>query len=192
VFKVMGDNGFSVDYHTPVAGGGDRWLAVGPFSHGVVPTTIVTWTGAYLSDAGVWVNASSAKAGKTDLLPVDIDAVLEEVVRLPITTWRYKQGEGGVRHMGPMAEDFWQAFKIGYGDQTIADLDARGVEFAAIQGLHRLVQKKDAQIEAQKDQIRALKDRVADLESMHDEVAKLRAAMAALAHDSLSLAATLH
>jgi hypothetical protein len=132
----MGNNGFSVDYHQPVGGGGDRWLAIGPFTHGVVPTTIVTWNGAFLSDAGVWTNASSSRARKKDFGAVDVDAVLNAVARLPITTWRYKEGDGDVLHMGPMAEDFWAAFGIGYGDRTIADLDARGVEFAAIQGLN--------------------------------------------------------
>ena len=34
--------------------------------------------------------------------------------------------------MGPMAEDFWSAFKIGYGAHTIADLDARGVALAVM------------------------------------------------------------
>ena len=160
VFKVMGDNGFSVDYGSPTgSGGGTKWLAIGPYTnyHGIVPSTIIAWNGAYLSDAGVWVNASSSKFLKTDFDGVDVSAVLRRVVGLPITTWRYKQGEGSVRHMGPMAEDFWNAFHIGYGDKTIADLDARGIEFAAIQGLHKLVLDKDAKIDAQQHEIAELR-----------------------------------
>jgi hypothetical protein len=177
VFKVMGDNGFSVDYHMPVgsgaSSGGDRWLAIGPFTnfHGLGPSTIVAWNGAYLSDAGVWVNASSSKALKTDFDDVDVNAVLEHVVELPITTWRYRQGEGSIRHMGPMAEDFWNAFHVGYGDRTIADLDARGVELAAIQGMHRLVQQKDAELEAQR---RSLAEQQQEIIAHQHEIEDLR------------------
>jgi hypothetical protein len=46
-----------------------------------------------------------------------------------------------------MAEDFWTAFNIGYGDHTIADLDARGVALAAIQGLNQKVEEKDLKID---------------------------------------------
>jgi hypothetical protein len=177
IFKVMGDNGFSVDYHMPVgsgaSSGGDRWLAIGPFTnfHGLVPSTIVAWNGAYLSDAGVWVNASSSKALKTDFDDVDVNAVLEHVMDLPITTWRYRQGEGSIRHMGPMAEDFWNAFHVGYGDRTIADLDARGVELAAIQGMHRLVQQKDAELEAQR---RSLAEQQQEIIAHQHEIEDLR------------------
>ena len=181
VFKVMGENGFSVDYHAwNGAGGGDRWLAIGPFNnyHGLVPSTIIAWNGAYLSDAGVWVAGSSSQYSKTDFDDVDVKAVLKHVVNLPITTWRYKQGEASIRHMGPMAEDFWDAFHIGYGDKTIADLDARGVEFAAIQGLHQLVQEKDAKIEIQqreiddlRSELNAVKRAVAHLVKADDRVA---------------------
>jgi hypothetical protein len=67
--------------------------------------------------------------------------------------------------MGPMAEDFWSAFGIGYGDRTIADIDARGVAFAAIQGLHQLLREKDAQIEAQERRIEAQQRRMDALEA---------------------------
>lgn len=40
-----------------------------------------------------------------------------------------------------MAEDFWESFGVGYGPQTIVDLDARGVALAAIQGLNAKVQE---------------------------------------------------
>lgn len=102
------------------------------------------------------MNGSSSTMNKADFAPVGVEQVLAKVARVPITTWRYKEGEGGVRHLGPMAEDFWAAFSIGYGDHTIADLDARGVALAAIQGLHQTMrqqmQQKDrelAQTEAQ-------------------------------------------
>ena len=140
VFRIAADHGFSIDYYSRRSdGGGTRWVQISDL---VANVTIATWTGAYLSDAGVWVSGSSSKASKTDFAAVDTRHVLEQVTHLPITTWRYKQGEGEVRHMGPMAEDFDAAFGIGYGPQTIADLDARGVALAAIQGLNQKLDQK--------------------------------------------------
>jgi hypothetical protein len=160
VARFLLDHGLSVDYFSARSdGGGNRWAYIGDIFAG---QTISTWTGAFLSDAGVWVNASSSKMRKADFRPVDVQAVLREVARLPITTWRYKQGEGDVRHMGPMAEDFWEAFHIGYGDKTIADLDARGVALAAIQGLYQLLQDKNARIAA-------LERRLSDLEASRSD-----------------------
>jgi len=79
-----------------------------------------------------------------------------------------------------MAEDFWDAFGIGYGDHTIADLDARGVEFAAIQGLNKLVQEKAALIERQQRRIDELQTRVDQVERLHSELDALRRTLAQL------------
>jgi len=45
------------------------------------------------------------------------------------------------------------AFHIGYGDNTIAGLDARGVDLAAIQGLHRLLQDRDSEIASLRERL---------------------------------------
>jgi trimeric autotransporter adhesin len=160
------NHGLSVDYHSRrVDGGGDRWVYIGD----VFPDkTIATWKGAFLSDAGVWVDATSSSAAKTDFMSVDAREVLERVAALPITTWRYRTGEGEVRHIGPMAEDFHAAFDVGYGPHTIADLDARGVAFAAIQGLN-------AKLEAE----RAAKD--AEIAALRAELAAIRSVLATIA-----------
>lgn len=121
IARFLLDHGLSIDYASADTNGdGTKWVAIGDTSPG---NTITSWKGAVLTDAGVWVNAASSKASKTDFAPVDVRQVLAKLAHLPITTWRYKEGEGEVRHMGPMAEDFWTAFNIGYGDYTIANLD---------------------------------------------------------------------
>jgi Chaperone of endosialidase len=162
-FMRLGFNhGFEVDYSASNgAGGGTKYVYIGDV---VSNQTITAWNGAYLSDAGVWVNGSSSKASKTDFAVVDPADILSKVAQLPITTWRYKEGEGTVRHIGPMAEDFDAAFGVGYGPHTIADLDARGVALAAIQGLHQLMRQKDAELGRQDLEIATLKQKLQAIE----------------------------
>lgn len=73
---------------------------------------------------------------KRAFLPVDAADVLRRVVALEITTWEYKKDPADLRHLGPMAQDFKQAFGLGHDDKTIFPLDASGVAMAAIQALH--------------------------------------------------------
>jgi hypothetical protein len=91
-----------------------------------------------------------------------------------------------------MAQDFMAAFQLGDNDKAIGLQDEEGVALAAIQGLHQLVQEKDAKIDAQQREISALKKRVASVELMRDEIAQLRTAMVALTHGATSVAAVMH
>ena len=72
--------------------------------------------------------------------------VLERLAALPISTWNYKADDPGVRHMGPMAQDFHGAFGLGDDDRTINLLDANGVVMVAIQALCRRVQQLEAEV----------------------------------------------
>jgi hypothetical protein len=47
--------------------------------------------------------------------------------------------EIGVRHIGPMAQDFAAAFGFGDTDRKISFIDANGVATVAIQALYRRV-----------------------------------------------------
>ncbi len=93
---------------------------------------------------------------KTEFAAIDPAEVLRHVVDLPISTWRYRKDEPGVRHLGPMAQDFHAAFGLWDRDTMIFPLDATGVSMAAIQGLHtRLVAA-----EAENEDLRARLERL--------------------------------
>ena len=62
-----------------------------------------------------------------------------------------------------MAQDFRAAFGLGHDDTTISTVDSAGVALAAIQGLHHLVQKKDARIAALENKMQAQQQELADL-----------------------------
>ena len=66
-------------------------------------------------------------------------AVLQELTRLPVSTWRYKWEDPDVRHLGPMAQDFAAAFGLGENERWIDTIDADGVNMVAIQELARRV-----------------------------------------------------
>lgn len=75
------------------------------------------------------VGAFSARALKEAFEPVDAEAVAYRVAALPVERWRYKGERRGF--MGPMAQDFAEAFDLGDG-RMIAFADAQGVLFAAV------------------------------------------------------------
>ena len=56
---------------------------------------------------------------------------------MPITSWSYKAEKPSVRHIGPMAQDFYKAFGLGLDDKHITHDRRGGRRLAAIQGLYR-------------------------------------------------------
>jgi len=75
---------------------------------------------------------------------------------MSISAWSYNEGDPEARHIGPMAQDFHEAFGTGSSDKCIPTVDANGVALAAIQALYRRVERLD-------DQSRALKSENASL-----------------------------
>jgi hypothetical protein len=96
---------------------------------------------------------------KRDIVPVDPQAVLEGVARMPVATWSYKTDDPSVRHMGPMAQEFYGEFGLGDTDKAYSPIDAHGVAFAAIQALYERVREQDARIEKLERENAALRRR---------------------------------
>lgn len=78
------------------------------------------------------------------------DYVLDKVAALPIDRWSYKS-ERGVKHVGPMAQDFDAAFGVGPDDKHITSVDEDGVAIAAIKALHA----ENASLRRQTSELRA-------------------------------------
>jgi len=117
-----------------------------------------------LTIAGVLTQGSSRdlKTGFTALDPKD---VLARVSALPVSLWSYKN-ETAVRHAGPMAEDFHQAFGLGEDDKHIAPGDQAGVALLAVQGLNQVVQDKGQEIATLRRENADLAKRVEALEAL--------------------------
>lgn len=108
------------------------------------------------SVAGTQFVDTSSRALKTDFAEVDSQTVLRQLADLPVHSWRYRSDAEPRRHVGPMAEDFQEAFGLGDGSH-ISSVDTRGVMFAAIQALDSNLKRKD-------DEIAELRQRLVELE----------------------------
>ena len=101
---------------------------------------------------------------KKNFQPVDTVAVLEKLAAIPIERWNYKwEKDSDVPHLGPMAQDFKGAFYPGRDDKTISMLEFDGVALAALQGLNRKLEEKDAEIQTLKQNVTELKRMVSQL-----------------------------
>jgi len=179
--SAVGDNSFVFNGKpdTPLDGGYFKGLFVVS-----VPYLVrFIQAGQYCSladQSGGW-DCTSDRNLKTAIKPIDARAVLNKLIALPVSSWEWKNPKArGVRHVGPMAQDFKAAFGLGGSDTTIGTTDAQGVALAAIKGLHELVVERDAKIAALTEEITALhasnefqQRRLTQLQSSVDALAPL-------------------
>ena len=115
------------------------------------------------------VTGGSDRNIKRDFAPVNSLEVLRKVAALPISTWTYV-ADDGVRHLGPMSQDFYSAFAVGLDDKHISMVDADGVALAAIQGLNEKVEISNQKAVSRMEQLEVenaeLKARLARLEQL--------------------------
>jgi len=110
------------------------------------------------------LSQSSDRSLKSNFAPVDGRGLLRRLGQMPIQAWTYKREDAGVRHIGPTAQDFYQAFGLGADDRHIATVDESGIALAAIQSMYELQRE-------QEDQTKELR---AVIESLQAEVTRLR------------------
>ncbi|RKH46077.1 tail fiber domain-containing protein [Corallococcus llansteffanensis] len=117
--------------------------------------------------SGTW-SCTSDRATKEDFRRVDGEEVLAKVAAMPVESWRYKAEADGVRHVGPVAQDFRAAFGLGTDDKSIGLLDIDGVNMVAIQALARRTQElnaKSAEVDTLKAQMAEMQRSLARLEA---------------------------
>lgn len=148
---------------------GNSWLF-----HTLGDSFIVNKVGSGLNQMRVFSNGnvviggtlteSSSRTVKADLTSVDTQATLDRLVQLPVLEWRYRSDPVEVRHMGPMAEDFRDAFSLGADDRHLAPRDVAGVALAGIQGLNERLQEQAAALAEYAEVVDTLEARIVELE----------------------------
>ncbi len=149
--------------------------ALGGFFFYTGGTSDADYSGATLGPGSNAWSIYSDRNGKEAFAEVDPEDVLQRLSKVRISTWRWKSEPNGIRHMGPMAQDFHEAFALGPSDRQIVTVDADGVALAAIQGVNA---KLDARLAAKDAETAALK---AEVIALREAVAAMRAALLELA-----------
>lgn len=127
-----------------------------------VGTSTSNGNGAHLTSDGLWTNASS-RTFKTAFKSLDGQEMLDRINSLSVESWQYKGTQG--RHIGPVAEDFSNIFKIGNisedgtnDDKYLASSDVAGVALLGVQELTKLIQdlaQKNTELERRISELEA-------------------------------------
>jgi len=117
-----------------------------------------------------WTCASS-RTVKENFRAVSGEDVLLRIRAIPVSTWNMIGADQQIRHMGPVAEDFYQGFGLGLGPTTIGLGDIDGVNFAAVKAL----EARTADLQNQ------LNDRTARVQALEAELAATRRQLSDLA-----------
>ena len=83
---------------------------------------------------------------------------MEKIAALPITQWNYKVDSDKIKHIGPVAQDFYALFGLGYDDKSISTLNLAGIALIAIQEQEKNSQKQKSEIEQLKAQVSQLQE----------------------------------
>ncbi len=114
-------------------------------------------TGCRIAPRGGSWSCTSDRNAKRDFAPISDQQILRRLAGLLIDTWSYKTDPTGTRHIGPTAQDFKAAFKVGNDPRSIGLLDEGGVALAAIQGLYRQLLTQQAQIQSLQAQLTGIR-----------------------------------
>jgi trimeric autotransporter adhesin len=109
---------------------------------------------------GSWASISD-RSVKENMAAVDGTDILRRLSAIPITRWNLTAQDSNIKHVGPMAQDFYAAFGLGEDERYINTADVDGIALVSIQALHELVT--------------ALERKTADLERIAASVEDLRA-----------------
>jgi hypothetical protein len=130
-------------------------------------TNLAGTTGCNLPAGSGVFNCTSSRATKENFGMVSGADVLSRLKGIEVSTWNYISEGQKVRHIGPMAEDFFNAFQFGTGNTSIGLQDLTGVSLAAIKELDQRtndLREKTAEVEQLREQVNQLRQTNSELE----------------------------
>ena len=135
-------------------------------------TNLAGTTGCNLPAGSGVFNCTSSRYTKENFTPVSGRDILSRLRMVPVTSWNYISEGQTVRHLGPMAEDFWEQFQLGVGNKSIGIQDMAGVSIAAVKELDNELQQKNAEIERLRNEVNQLKASQNELEKRLEAIEK--------------------
>lgn len=168
---VLGDGcaGFSSDSVYPTAN--NQFVARGCGGIKLYTSQNLSSGVEVAAGGGSWSSISDRNR-KENFLSLNGEDVLSRLRMVPVTTWNYKTQDRGIRHMGPVAQDFYAAFGLGESNLLINTVDIDGVNMAAIKALEARSTTQQARIAELEARNRTLEDRLARLEALVGAKAK--------------------
>ena len=121
-----------------------------PLIYGEFDNDFVRINGTFEVTAGL-TNPSS-RTLKNQFISLDASTILSKLSDLDIQQWTYK-ARPDEKHVGPVAEDFYEAFGLGQGDENISTIDADGIMMLAIQELNRELKKQNEELRKENERI---------------------------------------
>jgi hypothetical protein len=100
------------------------------------------------------------------------EGVLAKIAAMAIREWNYKSQDDTIRHLGPSAQDFHEAFGLGESDTTITTTDIDGINLLASQALERRTAALDRENRALRSELAVLRS---DLEALRRAMASIQA-----------------
>lgn len=130
----------------------DGTIDMGP---GTTTSFRVTETGVLATNYG----QLSDREAKTDVEELSNREILSKIKKVPVSSWRFKGAPDSSLHIGPMAQDFREAFGTGTSDRVINVGDLAGVALAGVKSLTE-------ELEARNAEVRELRERIGRLEGL--------------------------
>lgn len=102
---------------------------------------------AYMDSAGV-ITTRSDRNIKENFTEINPQKILEKIDKLPMYQWNFKGEDPGIKHIAPVAQDFYAAFDLnGHNDKMISAIDPAGVAIVGIKGLSEKIKTQQEQID---------------------------------------------
>jgi len=126
---------------------------------------INTSSGAYLTTGGAWTDASDRNL-KENFTTVNTAELLAKLKSLEISQWNYKSENADIKHIGPVAQDFYAAFGVGNDNKSISTIDPAGIALATIQELEKRTSRLQMENDYLKEKIVLLEQNMRNMQSL--------------------------
>ncbi len=124
-------------------------------------------TGVQVSSGGGSWSMISDRNKKENIVGLNYSAFEQPILQIPVYSWTYKSNN--TIHIGPMAQDFYQSFRIGEMPNYINMIDIDGITFLGIKAVNQEideelneadVEKLEEEIETEKEEFKNLENRI--------------------------------
>ena len=132
-------------------------------------------TGVTLPAGGGAWSSLSDKNVKENIQPVDKNFYLEQLDSIEISKWNYITQDDDIKHIGPMAQDFYKYFNIGTDPTRINSLDFDGINLLLLQAIYEKTvdyENQHNRLNELEKELKKLREERKELESMVDQLEK--------------------